>query len=117
MKFRQVDLSNGHSIMATELRSTDDGFSIDGPEPVVIRWHEVAEIVAYKRDLLTVDLICVGFRLRSHENLIEVDEEMTGYDNLITEMTSQFALPADWPCEVMFPAFATNMTTVWPAST
>ncbi|MDA0587678.1 MAG: hypothetical protein O2820_05305 [Planctomycetota bacterium] len=102
--------------MGTTLRTAADGFSIVGGNPVTVRWQDVVEIVAFKRDLLTRDLICVGFRVVGSEELIETDEEMPGFGKLRADVESRFSLPENWWSEVAFPAFATNMTTIWSAA-
>ena len=48
-----------------------------------LEWARVKEIFVYKRDLSTVDLICIGFRLDDEGAYYEIDEEMVNYDKLL----------------------------------
>ncbi len=79
-----------------------------------IRWQEIIEIAAWKRDLVAVDLICLGFRWAGSEVYKEVDEETEGWDALIKQIRHRYgADDREWWREVAFPAFATNLTTIW----
>ena len=72
------------------------------------------EIFAFKRDMFTYDMICLGFRIDDEGNYWEVNEEFVGYDKLRTELAERFVgISADWFEVVAFPAFATNRTTIW----
>jgi hypothetical protein len=95
---------------------TDGGFEVVQYGEVVccVRWSEVKEVFAFKLDLLTTDCICLGFRVSDAGDYCRVDEEMPGYAELVEAMPR--ALPGckeDWWSPVAFPAFATNLTTVW----
>ena len=94
---------------------TSHGFDVvsaNGDRASVV-WTEVREIVAFKRDLLTVDLICLGFRADESECWFEVDEECDGYEELITEVECRFEIESDWRSNVALPAFDTNFRTLW----
>jgi hypothetical protein len=99
-----------------ELLLTADGFALvrKGVVQFEVRWSDVREAFAFKRDLLTVDLICLGFRVSDGGSFYEVDEDMPGYEALCEEIGRHFpAIKQDWWCAVTFPAFATNRTTIW----
>ncbi len=68
--------------------------------------------VAFKRDLLTVDCVCIIFELG--ESLVEIDEDMEGYAEVEAEMVAALALPKDWFAPVIQPPFATNHTQIFP---
>ena len=75
-----------------------------------VKWAEVRRVLAFKRDLLLIDLLCLGFE--TQEGLIEIDEEMDGWDSIIAALPKY--LPGirnidDWWISVAKPAFATNM--------
>lgn len=98
---------------------TETGFlllPIDQPGRTAKRaeWGEVTEIVAYKRDVLTYDLICLG--ITTVWAAFEIDEESTGWDLFIQaveqNLAGSLAVDAWWP-KVTFPAFATNQTTIY----
>lgn len=94
---------------------TESGFKTQSANGVwdCVFWDEVREIVAFKRDMLSVDLICLGFRTDDSDNWFEVDEECPGYGPLISEVERRFELTHDWWPKVAFPAFETNFTTLW----
>lgn len=77
-------------------------------------WRQVAAIRAWKWDLFTTDCICLGFDLEDGETTVCVQEELDGYTNLVEEMERRCAgFKPGWWQAVAFPAFETNMTTVW----
>ena len=94
------------------------GFSIleNDKESINIRWEEIVEIVAFKRDLLTVDLVCFNFRaIRKGENIwILIHEEMKGFDVLTNELQRRLSeFDSDWRDKVIKPAFASSCTTLY----
>ena len=73
-------------------------------------WSSVERVQAFKRDLVVVDLICLQFSLAGGK-VIEVDEEMKGFEALVAVMPQQLlGCPpfAEWWHPVAVPAFATN---------
>jgi hypothetical protein len=71
-------------------------------------------IHAFKRDLFTVDLICLAFSLP--DGVVQVDEEMVGYQSLLAELPSHYpGYYAGWWEKVAHPPFATNWTLLWSA--
>ena len=89
-----------------------DVVSANGDRGSVV-WNEVREIVAFKRGLLTVDLICLGFRVDESECCIEIDEQCEGYEELATEVERRFEIESGWRSKVAFPAFETSFRTLW----
>jgi hypothetical protein len=82
-------------------------------EAVTIAWTDVEEIHAFKRDLFTVDLICIEFRL-GENRIVEIHEEMVGYHDLQPWLQKKFPeIQANWFTTVAFPAFVTNYTMIW----
>jgi len=82
------------------------------PESIRISWNTVNRIVAFKRDLLTVDRICLLITTDDGRG-VELDEELKGWDTFIQDLPQH--LPgckalADWLMPVATPAFATNET-------
>lgn len=83
-----------------------------------VSWSEVLEIFAFKRDLWTYDMICIGFRVSEDGNYYEIDEEMPGYNAVVAAMENAFpgiVKREAWFHSVAFPAFATNLKTLWGA--
>ncbi len=83
--------------------------------PAAVNWDQVEEIRAFKQDLFTVDLICWGFCCRGNDSMVAVNEEMLGFKELQKAVESRFGVKEeDWFRKVAFPAFAGNMTVIWP---
>ena len=78
-----------------------------------IYWKEVKQIRVFKRDLGTYDCICIAFDLKDN-NTFEIDEEIEGYKETLKVLAKVFTdIDEDWFFDVAFPAFETNMKTVW----
>lgn len=78
-----------------------------------LKWDDVNEIKTFKRDCFAFDLICWWFCCPDDNHRIEINEHMLGYDKLIKTVEARFSdLDKEW-FAVAFPAFATNMSTVW----
>jgi hypothetical protein len=74
-----------------------------------IEWREINGVVAFKRDLLTTDLICLRFT--NGEWNVEINEEMSGWTALIDALPTYLPgtlAPSDWWDRVSHPAFAAN---------
>lgn len=99
--------------------TSDVGFRLAGPSygPREIRWDDIVEIVAYKLDHWSYDVICLGFRVDGADDFIEVVEDFPGYKEFINVVESRFTLAEDWWRKVAFPAFTTNWTTIWKSAT
>jgi hypothetical protein len=82
---------------------------------IVIAWRDTISVEVFKRDLYTVDLICVSFHSRNEKSL-EINEEMDGWESLMKSLPEY--LPGcqtfgDWFTEVAFPAFKRNRTVIY----
>ena len=93
------------------------GFGNDKGE-LVIAWRDVLNIDAFKRDLYTVDLICLSVRLRDNKAL-EISEEMEGWESLVKKLPEY--LPGckrfeEWFQVVALPAFKPNRTAIYQRS-
>jgi hypothetical protein len=87
--------------------------------PLLVRWRwdDIDRAVAFKRDLLTTDLICLSFE--AHGQSVEVDDESTGWSGLLTHLPER--LPGALTGKallamVMQPPFAENRTVVFERS-
>ncbi len=77
-------------------------------------WDSVIEVFAFKRDLFSVDLICIGFRVDTEGTFYEIDEEMSGYNDVVKFLEMPFdGINVDWFSEVAHPAFETNLLSLW----
>jgi hypothetical protein len=83
-------------------------------EQLQLHWNDIQVITAYKRDCLTVDLICLSFS--SRDQTVEIDEEMDGYASLVQDLP-QYLEDASrfeqWFQQVAFPAFETKPTAIF----
>lgn len=95
-----------------------DGFGFalvkGGRQGTCVRWEDVVEIVAYKRDLFACDEVCMGFRRRGLPHYVEVNESQRGFRQLQGQLRERFALDIDsWLPAVAVPAFKTRWTVLW----
>ena len=106
--WRQRDVSR--------LESDGTGFTvINYRTRVAARWCDVTRTTAFKRDLLTVDLLCL--LLGTTEGPVEVNEEMPGYPAFEDQMHNALEINVEWKLQVLFPAFATNATAIFDRAT
>lgn len=82
-----------------------------------LRWSEVEEVHAYKRDLFTTDLICLAFKKLGTEEYYEIHEEMAGYHDLLEVLQNRLPnFTLEWFFDVAFPAFETKHQIIWKKS-
>ncbi|MGJ3648788.1 hypothetical protein ACLB0R_09980 [Sphingomonas sp. GlSt437] len=94
------------------LAASADGFELrKGTQSMAIAWRDIVRVVAFKRDMMTVDRMCLAFE--TADFAIEVDEEMPGYLDFTEAMNRALSISPEWMLRVMFPAFATNMETIF----
>lgn len=89
------------------------GVSGFGNKDLHVRWSDVTRIEAFKRDLGTVDTICVAIQIDGKNGVkewIELPEELEQFNALLCEVERRFHISSDWWSKVAFPAFATNDT-------
>jgi hypothetical protein len=97
---------------ATRLEQSASGCVVrQGAEFIELDWSEVTRATAFKRDLLTVDLICIAFETETR--LVEINEEMPGYLLVEQAMEQAFDLAPEWKLVVMFPPFETKPTLIY----
>ena len=97
---------------------SDQGVTIRDSKSGVteIPWGAVTRLTAFKRDIYTVDLICLAlsYDQMGREVYLEVSEEMVGFKNLIEGLPDRFSLrDNDWWIKVAFPAFVQTMMILW----
>ena len=79
-----------------------------------LRWQEIEEVRAFKRDLFSIDLICLVFKKSGIDEYYEAHEEMAGYHDLLEAMQKhlpKFTLV--WMFDVSVPAFKRNERIIW----
>ena len=80
-----------------------------------ISWNEITSACAFKIDLFSVDCICIKFDLEDGRT-IELNEEMKDWDSLVEALPTYllgFKKSEEWFSEIAFPAFETNLTTLY----
>ena len=102
---------------ANALKLSWRGPSFDNGE-IVVAWRDTIRVEAFKRDLWSVDLICLAI-VSSNIKALEVNEEIEGWDSLVEKLPEY--LPGcrtfeEWFHVVAFPAFKTNRTVIYSAS-
>lgn len=87
----------------------EDGFTFQFPSmQEKIKWADVERLIAYKRDLITTDEICLDIIYNNQQ--LTITEETPGWYQFIKKMKLAFpAIPANWDGEIIHPAFATNL--------
>jgi hypothetical protein len=108
-------------------KQSDFGLSIDAARMTITRkrptsasvhsiaWSDIVRVVAFKRDWLTVDCICLAFAT-ADGTTTEVNEEMEGWEALTDALPKYLPGSKDWSecfSQVAFPAFATNETVIF----
>jgi len=104
-----------------EIHCDETGFLVLGSESgqskASLTWNSVETVLAFKRDLFAVDVICLAFG--TAEGAIEVHEEMQGWQQLVEQLPSKLpgASPlSEWWEQVAKPPFATCTTTIYRAN-
>lgn len=75
-------------------------------------FSNVVEISTYKKDLVTVDSVCLFFRC-SNGFTLEFTEEMSGFDDLVKTVSSRFGLGGVWVDDVRSKPFEANVSILW----
>ena len=81
----------------------------------VLKWGSIVSVIAFKRDIFSDDLICLG--ITDDDDLaVEFDEEDPNWDLLVKTLPE--SLPgaiawSDWFQEVAFPAFELGERTIF----
>ncbi len=92
----------------------DDGLTHYFRKKVVrLRWDDIQKIHAFKRDLGTVDCICLAFI--TENGIIEISEDAREFSNVLEKLENHLGITPEWMMTVMFPAFETNLTQIYPA--
>lgn len=104
----------------TSIRVYAKSFVVEGVDPPrqPVGLDGIQEVVFFKRDELTVDLICCDIVLRTEQGL-EIwflHEELRGWDELIRLLERLPGFDREWFQNVAWPAFAANPTSVFKRS-
>lgn len=71
-----------------------------------MNWDDIRSIRAYQWDLLTTDLICLGFETDTVS--VEISEEDDGYQELQQALETKYPFAVGYHMQVAVPAFETN---------
>lgn len=101
----QIDLGS--------FKYSSDGFTLTYVDfTLTLNWCDITEINVYKRDLMTIDEICM--QIVYGDKQIEISEKLPGWYQFVTRTKIIFpTIPKDWDLEVMQPPFATNYKTIY----
>lgn len=79
-----------------------------------VRWADVQTVTAFKRDLLTVDQVCLQFTFDPPIKSFSVTEDAAGFDEFVNALAESLALTnRDWRYEVTYPPFAESATLIY----
>lgn len=97
------------------LEILDDGFRFlrADEEIAKLQWSEIKEVTAFKRDLLTTDLVC--FEVMTTKGLLyEFNEDVPGFELWVSEMQrTLLGFDSSWRDRVISPPFAPNRTAIF----
>ena len=102
-----------------ELIVTGKGFTVLAKSQAdYISFEQINAVAVYKRDLITIDLICCDIFIVSEgkELFWTVHEELPGFNELMVELKNLPGFRQDWFQVVVQPAFAENRTVVFERS-
>jgi hypothetical protein len=79
-------------------------------------WSAVRSIWMHKIDACTFDVLALVFCYGPEPSEVDIDvcEEAEGFKALLDEVSRRYALTGDWQNRVVVPAFAENLTRLWP---
>jgi hypothetical protein len=78
----------------------------------MIAWNELRAVFAYKRDLYTIDELCLDIFYLEH-SLLTITEETAGWHTFVEQLETHLPLLPGWFEEVVVPAFETKLTLVY----
>ena len=81
-----------------------------------ILWREIIQIQAYKKDLITEDMVCWDLTVDANQSgsTYTLHEEMDGFEELGVELGKVIpAFDRRWKEKVISPPFAQNRTTIY----
>ena len=95
---------------------TRDGFGLNQGDSRLgsVRWEEVDKVLAFKRDLLTSDEVCLAFEIGDSDTVFELNEGVGSFWDLVARVKEVFPdSEQDWEETVVNPAFAENSTVLY----
>lgn len=95
-----------------------EGFSIlqKGEPAIRVLWSEINQILAYKRDLVTEDLVCWDITVTKNERsqTYSLHEELDGFGLLVDCISHKLtSFDKIWRQKIITPPFAENLTILY----
>lgn len=93
---------------------SDDGFGFkDKTQNLKVRWSDIEEIGAYKRDIYYVDQVVLQLKISNRQELI-ITEDTAGYYQFTEQVNKNLdGVLYAWDLRVVFPAFEKSATLVY----
>ena len=90
---------------------SETGFGLLPPHGTgLYAWVDLQSAFGFKRDLLTLDEICLDLFFANGSSL-RLTESLPGWPAFLRHVSAHFSsIPAEWEWDVMQPPFATNLT-------
>ena len=95
---------------------SDKGFSIfQGRKHLGdVAWNNIRKVAAFKRDLLTVDAVCLRILTYEPDQYWELDDDVAGFWDLSARLKSELpGYEQNWEEHVVKPAFKENWRLVF----
>jgi hypothetical protein len=103
-----------------EIRVRDDGFDIirRSETDISIALETIREISAFKRDMVTTDLVCleIAVIVGTTCSVYELNEEMLGFDKLVQLLGKLPRFLTTWRELVIKPPFSPRRTVIYRAT-
>ncbi len=79
----------------------------------LVNWNSIKTILAYKLDVITVDIICLEI-FCENDLIIQINEETKGWYQFIKTTKKQFSkISKSWDVDIIQPPFERNLTLVY----
>jgi hypothetical protein len=102
---------------STTIRVDGETFVVEGGDAPrkPVAFDDIHEVVFFKRDELTTDLICCDIVVRTEQGSETwfLHEELPGWDDLVRFLERLPGFDREWFRKVAWPAFAANPTSVF----
>lgn len=103
-----------------EIIVTDHGFAIIHAKATdAVSLDEISEIIVYKADELTTDLVCYDIVTSSggDQQIRTVHEEIPGFEALAARLKALPGFNSKWRDTIILPPFDANRTTIYCRAT
>lgn len=92
--------------------AADGGFHVRrGRSTCEVPWSSIDTVTAFKRDLLTIDCLCLVIRFDGTS--VELDEQAKGFGAWLAMLETRLGIAPEWRLNVLFPAFNASTTEIY----